>query len=245
MSPHKVRAERAGSRSKKLPCTNPLANHMQKALSLFEKGPLALVAGEGLNPRPLGYEPYDVRLQRLGESLIIALTSADLRGDVDAVLPCLPRLKLSRCVRFTKRFTEPLPGLRNPVVPSCQAVRHPCRLPVPRRSGSDRRPSAFQAGHIPSWRESCECYALSAVAGQSLAAAVAVTVAVSGWSCSPSSRSSRRRYRALAVPQRDQPAFLPYADAAGRRVSPRVSRRRLAAWRRPGSRPARSTVARW
>src|SRR5262245_33489869 len=22
-----------------------------------------------------------------------------------------------------------------------------------------RRPSVFQAGHIPSWRESCECYA--------------------------------------------------------------------------------------
>ena len=27
------------------PCANPLANLMQKALSLFEKGPLALVAG--------------------------------------------------------------------------------------------------------------------------------------------------------------------------------------------------------
>ena len=26
------------------------------------------------------------------------------------------------------------------------------------------RPSVFQAGHIPSWLESCECYALSAVA---------------------------------------------------------------------------------
>jgi hypothetical protein len=26
-----------------------------------------------------------------------------------------------------------------------------------------RRPSAFQAGHIPSWLESCECYALLAV----------------------------------------------------------------------------------
>ena len=29
------------------------------------------------------------------------------------------------------------------------------------------RPSAFQAGNIPSWRESCECYALSAVADDS------------------------------------------------------------------------------
>jgi hypothetical protein len=29
------------------PCTNQFTNHMQKALSLFEKGPLALVAGGG------------------------------------------------------------------------------------------------------------------------------------------------------------------------------------------------------
>jgi hypothetical protein len=29
------------------------------------------------------------------------------------------------------------------------------------------RPSAFQAGHIPSWRGSCECYALSPVAAVS------------------------------------------------------------------------------
>ena len=39
---------------------------MQKALSRFEKGPLALVAGRGLDPRPLGYEPYDVRLPVCG-----------------------------------------------------------------------------------------------------------------------------------------------------------------------------------
>ena len=30
--------------------------------------------------------------------------------------------------------------------------------------GTDPRPSAFQAGHIPSWRGSCECYALPPVA---------------------------------------------------------------------------------
>ena len=68
------------------------------------------------NPTSLGYEPYDVRLRRLGRSLVTALTSADLRREVDSVLPCLPRLKLSRCVRFTNRFTEPVPGLRIPVV---------------------------------------------------------------------------------------------------------------------------------
>ena len=33
---------------------NPLANHMQKALSLFEKEPLALVAGEGFEPSTSG-----------------------------------------------------------------------------------------------------------------------------------------------------------------------------------------------
>ena len=34
----------------------------------------------------------------------------------------------------------------------------------PQRNDDDPRPSAFQAGHIPSWRGSCECYALSPVA---------------------------------------------------------------------------------
>jgi hypothetical protein len=33
---------------------NPLAIHMQKALSLFEKGPLALVAGAGFEPATSG-----------------------------------------------------------------------------------------------------------------------------------------------------------------------------------------------
>ena len=54
---------------------------MQKALSLFEKGPLALVAGAGLNPRPLGYEPYDARLCRLRQSPVILLTSVGLGRD--------------------------------------------------------------------------------------------------------------------------------------------------------------------
>jgi len=34
--------------------TSPLADHMQKALSLFEKGPLALVAGAGFEPATSG-----------------------------------------------------------------------------------------------------------------------------------------------------------------------------------------------
>jgi hypothetical protein len=39
------------------------------------------------------------------------------------------------------------------------------RRPGSRWSGAVGRPSAFQAGHIPSWRGSCGCYALMPVAG--------------------------------------------------------------------------------
>jgi hypothetical protein len=38
------------------------------------------------------------------------------------------------------------------------------RRPGSRWSGAVERLSVFQAGHIPSWRGSCERYALSAVA---------------------------------------------------------------------------------
>jgi hypothetical protein len=100
------------------PCTNLCANHKLKALSLFGKGPLALVVGDGFEPSTSGYEAYDVRLCRLGQSLVIALTLADLRREVDSVLPWLARLKLSRCARFTNRFTEPVLELPIPVVPT-------------------------------------------------------------------------------------------------------------------------------
>ena len=56
----------------------------------------------------LGYEPTDVRLRRLGQSLVTALTSADLRREVVPGLLHLCRLSLSRRVRFTNRFTEPV-----------------------------------------------------------------------------------------------------------------------------------------
>jgi len=36
------------------PYTNQFTNHMQKALFLVEKGPLALVAGEGFEPSTSG-----------------------------------------------------------------------------------------------------------------------------------------------------------------------------------------------
>ena len=41
-------------RREQAPLANPLANNKQKALSLFEKGPLALVAGEGFEPSTSG-----------------------------------------------------------------------------------------------------------------------------------------------------------------------------------------------
>ena len=72
-----------------------------------------LVAGEDLNPRPLGYEPNDVRLCYLGWSLLANLTSADVRCEVVSGLGDLPHLTVFRRVRFTDPFTE-------------QPVRGPC-----------------------------------------------------------------------------------------------------------------------
>jgi hypothetical protein len=40
--------------ARRQPCTDQFTNHMRKALSLFEKGPLALVAGEGFEPSTSG-----------------------------------------------------------------------------------------------------------------------------------------------------------------------------------------------
>jgi hypothetical protein len=78
-----------------------------------------------LNPRPLGYEPTDVRLRCLGQSLVTALTSADRRLDVVPGSLYLSRLSLSRCVRFTNRFTEPVLNLRLSALPR---TRSPARL---------------------------------------------------------------------------------------------------------------------
>ena len=65
----------------------------------------------------LGYEPTDVRLRCLGQSLVTALTSADLRREVVPGLLHLCRLSLSRRVRFTNQFTEPVPDLRLSALP--------------------------------------------------------------------------------------------------------------------------------
>jgi hypothetical protein len=47
------------------------------------------------NQSSLRYEPYDVRLTRLGQSLMIALASANLQQEVFPGLACLPRLGLT------------------------------------------------------------------------------------------------------------------------------------------------------
>ena len=54
----------------------------------------------------LGYEPYDTRLRRLGQSLAGVVTSADRTNLISLRRLRLPRLVLSRRVRFTNRFTE-------------------------------------------------------------------------------------------------------------------------------------------
>jgi len=60
-----------------------------------------------LNPRPLGYEPYDVCLCRLAQSPVTTLTSMDWRREVAFGPLRIARLKPSRSVWFTNRFTEP------------------------------------------------------------------------------------------------------------------------------------------
>src|SRR5262249_7788969 len=88
----------------------------QKALSMPGKGLdlRKLVAGADLNPRPLGYEPYDVCLWRPGQSLAGVVTSADRTDPISPGRLRLPRLKLFRRVRFTNRFTEQAGYLTSP-----------------------------------------------------------------------------------------------------------------------------------
>ena len=127
---------------------SPYFGHMQvtrKALSLVGKGPYLrkLVAGRDLNPRPLGYEPYDICLRCLGQFLAGAVTSADRTDLISVRRLCLPRLVLSRRVRFTSRFTERAIDLRFPA-PSRPPL-HPCHdgLAGP---GSRTTPRASRSG---------------------------------------------------------------------------------------------------
>ena len=65
-----------------------------------------------MNPRPLGYEPYNIGLCRLKPSLAGAVTSADRTGHLSLRRLRLARLKPSRRVRFTNRFTNQAIDLR-------------------------------------------------------------------------------------------------------------------------------------
>ena len=94
--------------------TEPCTNHMQEAGPLFENRALPWWRGRDLNPRPLGYEPYDVRLPHLKPSLAGAVTPADRTDPISLRRLRLPCLELSRRVRFTNRFTEQAIDLRFP-----------------------------------------------------------------------------------------------------------------------------------
>jgi hypothetical protein len=96
----------------------------------------------------LGYEPTDVCLCCLGQSLVTALTSADLRREVVPGLPHLSRLSLSRCVRFTNRFTEPVLDLCFLRFHGREHARsglsvHPVTMGRPAR-GTGRNPAVLQ-----------------------------------------------------------------------------------------------------
>ena len=115
----------------------------QKALSLPGKGPdlRKLVAGRDLNPRPLGYEPYDIGLCRLRQSLAGAVTSTDRTDPISLCRVRLLRLKLSRRVRFTIGLQNRLlictfPHPPRPSVAAVPGARHCSR---PRQATAKRR----------------------------------------------------------------------------------------------------------
>jgi hypothetical protein len=85
----------------------------------------------------------------------------------------LPNLLIRRSGQVVEDRPSPVVGWAGiPGLSTCVGRRSVAWLQSwlqSRWNGADPRPSAFQAGHIPSWRGSCECYALSPVA------------AVSGW----------------------------------------------------------------
>jgi hypothetical protein len=66
----------------------------------------------------LGYEPHNMRLFRLGQSLVTALASADVRREAVSGLLRLPHLSLSRHVLCTDPCTNRVPELRASTVQS-------------------------------------------------------------------------------------------------------------------------------
>jgi hypothetical protein len=112
-----------------------------------------------LNLRPLGYEHYDVRLRCLRQSLVTAMTSADLRRKVVSGLLHLSRLSPSRRVRFTNRFTERVPDM--PVsalawalthAPACRFISSPSAACTRSESGSAVSQTVTPWPVRPPWR---------------------------------------------------------------------------------------------
>jgi hypothetical protein len=117
------------------------AAYKRKAGSLFENRPLALVAGRDLNPRPLGYEPYDARLWRLGPSPVTPLASASLRREAVSDLLCLLRLSLSRRVPCTIPCTNLVSDLLAVIPGTAGRAATAAGSAVPRRMPPARCPS--------------------------------------------------------------------------------------------------------
>ena len=84
-----------------------------------------------MNPRPLGYEPYDVRLWRLASSLVAALTSEDGRWACISVPLRLPRLKPSRRVLCTNPCTNLVTGSLAVPAQMPRLGRGDCSLTLP------------------------------------------------------------------------------------------------------------------
>ena len=85
----------------------------------------------------LGYEPYDARLCCFGQSLAVAVTSADRTGHISLGRLGLPLPALSRRVRFTNRFTEQAIDLQFPALFPLAAARKPNGISSSGHSGPD------------------------------------------------------------------------------------------------------------
>jgi hypothetical protein len=72
-----------------------------------------------LNPRPLGYEPYDMRVSRLKKSPVTEQVSEDPRLEVVPELPRLLRFGLSHRVSCTNPCTNLVPGLPVACLSAC------------------------------------------------------------------------------------------------------------------------------
>jgi hypothetical protein len=134
-------------------------------------------------PRPLVTPHRNSRVCRNEAERAQTVWRSSCRGVYEAVtLPAgicrAPRYRLLIGVprRVSRAVFEPSLTARRRLLRSSEFVPSACLYSIAGPSdGQDhsayirdhgcprRRPSAFQAGHIPSWLESCECYALLAV----------------------------------------------------------------------------------